>query len=96
MTRELVLTTLARPRARNMTASDAMNGWMSKTWTMTPIRSPQQVPMRTPTTSTTGNGAPAVNNLAVMSPTRATTAPTDRSIPPARMTKVMPTARTRR
>ncbi|MNW61507.1 hypothetical protein D3C74_395720 [compost metagenome] len=88
------LTTLARPRARNIAASEAMKGCMSKYWTITPISRPNVVPISTPRTRTTGSGAPTIRSLATTRPTRATTAPTDRSIPPVMITNVMPIART--
>ncbi len=73
-----------------------MNGWMSNTWTMSPTASPSTVPMRTAMTSTTATGHPLWRSDAVVMPDSATTAPTERSMPPVRMTKVIPTASTMR
>ena len=52
--------------------------------------------MRTEMRSTTATGHPLWSRDAVVMPESATTAPTDRSMPPVRMTKVIPTASTMR
>jgi hypothetical protein len=73
-----------------------MNGCISNTCTMTPTTSPSTEPMRITSGITTDAGQPLWNSDAAVMPDSATTAPTDRSMPPARMTNVMPTASTTR
>jgi hypothetical protein len=43
---------------------------------------------------TTGAGTPVLRSFAASIPVKAITAPTERSIPPVRMTKVIPAAST--
>ena len=87
------LTTNAKPRARNIPASEAMNGCTSKNCTSTAISSPIPAPLRIITGMTTPVGTPSLSSRAHMMPVNARTDPTDRSMPPVRITKVMPTAR---
>lgn len=74
-----------------------MNGWISKVWMIQPM----SVPLAAPTSRTSGmtvaRGQPCDStSQAVSMVERATMEPTDRSMPPVRMTKVAPTATTRR
>ena len=73
-----------------------MNGWISKKWMIAPMASPSAVPRSRPTTRTRTGGHPAASSEAVTIPVSATTDPTERSMPPVRMTNVIPTATTSR
>ena len=90
---EFRLTTKPRPRARNNPASEAMNGCTSKYWTSTPMPSPIRAPPPSMIGTTTDDGRPSRSRLAPIIPENDITAPTDRSIPPVRITNVIPTAR---
>ncbi len=85
-----------RPRARNMPPRVTTNGWMSKWWITSPMSSPSPAPSTRTATITSGAGQPARSVDAVTMVDSATTAPTDRSMPPLRITNVIPTARTTR
>jgi hypothetical protein len=71
-----------------------MNGWISKTWMTRPMSRPKVVPVSSTRAITTEGFHPASRSAAAIIIERATTDPTERSIPPVRMTKVMPTAST--
>ena len=73
-----------------------MNGWISKTWIMRPTTRPSSEPTRIDSGMTTAGRPALLEQVAASTPDRAATAPTDRSMPPVRMTKVMPTAMTMR
>ena len=64
------------------------------------MTAPMARPSVTPTSSTsaiTGTGLhPAASSFAASTPDSATTEPTERSMPPVRITKVIPTASTMR
>ena len=91
---DLRLTTYASPRARNSPASEAMNGWTSKYWTRTPMTRPIAGADEDRERARPGTGdTPALSSLAHRIPVRASTDPTDRSMPPVTITNVMPTAR---
>ena len=87
------LTTKASPRARKSPASEAMNGWTSKYCTRTPMSRPIAAPPRMIAGITTAAGWPAASRSAQRMPVKAITEPTERSMPPVTMTKVIPTAR---
>ncbi len=71
-----------------------MNGGRSKVWIRYPMNRPSAVPMsRTIGITKTGLMWDFSRRLAETIPDRASTEPTDRSMPPEMMTKVMPTAR---
>ena len=70
-----------------------MKGCTSKNCTSTPMNRPIAAPVSSITGATTADGRPSRMRLAPSIPVKAITAPTDRSIPPVRMTKVIPTAR---
>ncbi len=84
----------ARPRPRNIIASVAMNGCTSKNWISTPETTPEAVPMRIISTITTHGSQPALARITPATLLTATIAPTDRSMPPVRITNVRPTAST--
>jgi hypothetical protein len=90
---EFRLTTKPSPRARNIPARDAMNGCTSKYWTSTPTPRPMRAPVASIVGATTDDGSPCRSRLAPIIPVNDITAPTDRSMPPVRITNVMPTAR---
>ena len=78
-------------------ASVTMNGGMPKRAMKMPDTAPVKIPTPTPaaipaTTAAAGMAA-ALEEIAAITTASATIDPTDRSIPPLRMTKVMPTAR---
>ncbi len=85
-----------RPRAKNIAARVAMNGCTSKTCTIAPTRSPMSEPTSTTSGITTPAGTPARSRYAAVTPDSASTEPTERSMPPVRMTNVIPTASTMR
>ena len=84
------------PRARNIAARVAMNGWMRKWWIINPTSSPRHDPVSSTTGIAAAAGQPAAISFAAIIVESATTAPTDRSMPPVRITNVMPTASTTR
>lgn len=69
---------------------------MSKKWITQPMRKPSVGPMSSATSSTSAAGSPSRSRNADTIAVIATTEPTERSIPPVRITKVMPTATTSR
>ena len=70
-----------------------MNGCTSKNWISTPISSPMMAPPISMAGITSQAGTPSLSIRAPMIAVKASTAPTERSMPAVRMTKVMPTAR---
>jgi len=82
------------PRAKTIMASVAMNGWTRNRAAIVPDTAPHSPP----STSTNGTAAQAgqpqwMLAFAKHTATSARTLPTDRSMPPAMMTSVMPQAR---
>ena len=71
-----------------------MNGWTSKYSMTRPIISPRSGPTTSTVPTASGIGHPAFKVVATMTVDSATTDPTLRSMPPVRITNVMPTART--
>ena len=70
-----------------------MNGCMSKNSMRQPDTSPMTEPISTMISTTRYGFHPAWASIIPATLLNAITAPTDRSIPPVRITKVMPTAR---
>ena len=79
-----------------MPASVATNGCTSKCSIITPMIRPSAGPTRMTVTIATGVGQPSCNVLARITVDSATTDPTLRSMPPVRITNVIPTASTMR
>ena len=71
-----------------------MKGWMSKYWMISPMRRPSPPPMTRTRKMTAAGFQPCWRSVALTIIDSATTAPTDRSMPPVRITNVMPTAST--
>ena len=69
-----------------------MNGWMLNLVMTKPTISPRKDPAASTVMITAQAGQPSRSRVAASTEPRAITAPTDRSIPPDRMTKVMPMA----
>ncbi|MNF75848.1 hypothetical protein D3C84_579340 [compost metagenome] len=81
------------PRRKNMPARVMMKAGIFRVSMSQPIRAPKPAP----STSTRGMASSGLTprspmSLASSTPVKAMTAPTERSMPPERMTKVMPTA----
>src|SRR5213593_1764461 len=72
--------------------SVAMKGWTLPRVTIRPSRSPNAAPTASPAPMPTSSGRPAESRPAMTAPETASTEPTLRSMPPVRMTKVMPAA----
>ncbi len=80
-----------------MPANVAMNGCTSKWWMAYPIPAPNSPPTTRTSGITNSGGQPcrwtrSAQSMVLSAPT----APTERSMPPVRITKVMPTAITSR
>ena len=73
-----------------------MNGWISKKWITQPITNPRAAPITSTASIAAGAGQPSLSSVAHTIVVSATTEPTDRSIPPVRITNVIPTATTSR
>ena len=73
-----------------------MKGWILNQWITSPESRPIPDPTRSTMRITSIGGQPALPRDAAIIVDSATTEPTDRSIPPVRITKVMPTASTMR
>src|SRR3990172_9098960 len=84
--------TSVSPRAIVRVASVAMNGATLPYATAMPLTAPNPVPTASPASNATASGAPPFNTPASTAPAMARTEPTDRSIPPVRITNVMPAA----
>ena len=88
------LTVLANPRAKTIIDSVAINGWMPKLAVNRPAVLPQAAPMiRHRGTANQGDQPQWIDIIEKQTATKANTLPTDRSIPPAIITNVMPQAR---
>ena len=83
----------AMPRARNIEASDAMNGCMLNSSIRVPVNRPNATPMRIMTTMASGAATPALVSFTPTTAVMATMAPTDRSMPPVNTGSVIATAR---
>lgn len=70
-------------------ASVTTNGASWKRATNVPLTMPKAIPETMPTSMASGTGSPDDSPAATM-PEKATTEPTERSIPPVRMTVSMP------
>ena len=64
-------------------------------WTKYPLTRPETSPSISTAGMTTAVGRPSPKNVTMITDTRATSDPTERSIPAVAMTKVMPIAMTR-
>ena len=82
-----------RPRATHRPASVAMNGWTFRYVMKKPITTPNAMPISSTITITSQGSMPSFRRSAAETTVvRATTPPTERSIPPDRITNVMPMA----
>src|SRR3954452_21165511 len=81
-----------RPRKSTIVASVMMNGWIFRTATPMPLTTPTAAPRAIAATAISGTGTPALTRSAVTTAVSARMDPTDRSMPPVRMTKVIPIA----
>ena len=82
----------AKPRAAIITASVTTMGWIRALAMIVPDSPPITVVSASGTTKKTIGGAPRRTNWPPRHDATAMSAPTDRSIPPVRMTSVWPTA----
>ena len=81
------------PRAKNIPASDTMKGWMSRYATRKPCTRPNASPMASASRiAVYGLPPPKSRNTAQLMLTSATTPPTEISIPPVIMTRLIPQA----
>ena len=83
----------ARPRARNIVDRVAMNGCMLNSSIKVPASRPNTAPMSSMMIMTRKAGTPAFASFRPTTAVMATIAPTDKSIPPVRIGRVMATAR---
>ena len=74
----------------------AMNGGSFSRETMTALTEPSSTPTPEADDHGRGQGTPTLTSATSMTPTRDITPPTDRSMPPVTMTRVMPKATTER
>ncbi len=86
----------AAPRQMVISASVAMNGVMLTLVMSTPAAAPEKAPIPSPARRAAGrataSGTCQCSRAVVMTPVKATTDPTERSIPAVRITKVIPAA----
>jgi hypothetical protein len=82
----------ARPLSPLIVPSVTMNGVILSVATSAPLSAPHRAPAAIPASAATRGPWPARAALAVTTVTSATTEPTERSMPPCTMTRVMPTA----
>jgi len=85
--------TSTTPRAIPSIPNVAMKGGSLNRVTSWPLMMPRTAPTAIPMSMASGMGKPPTSNWAVMAPDRARIEPTDRSIPPVRITKSWPIAR---
>ena len=85
---------LAPPRTSSMVPSVMMNGTTRRPVMSTPFISPHTAPAAIAPAAATSGHEPSRRNCAVTTVLSAMTDPTDRSIPPATITIVMPSAAT--
>ena len=74
----------------------AMKGGSFRRETMTALAAPKSAPTPRPTTTAAGQGTPPPTSATSVTPTSDMMPPTERSMPPVRMTRVMPKATTER
>ena len=87
--------TSAAPRVIVIMPSVTTKGAILPFVITTPLTRPMMVPLQSPTARPTGRGSASFcTDMAVNTPVRATYEPNPRSMPPLRITKVAPTART--
>src|SRR5262249_18141580 len=84
----------AIPRAIPIMPSVATNGGTRPQATISPFPRPQAMPVASPASTAAGTPAPARNAIPSEMLASVSTEPTERSMPPPRITKVIPTART--
>ena len=84
--------TRAAPRIRLMVPRVTMNGCRPSFEIMVPLTTPTATPSRMPRPMAMGTLMPCSMLVVTTIPTRATSEPTERSMPPWMMTRVMPTA----
>jgi len=82
----------ASPRAITSMPSVVIKGGMCSLVMITPFTRPSTPPTASPATNASGTGTSDWSRLAVMTVERASTEPTERSMPPVRITYVMPMA----
>ena len=80
------------PRIMPSVPSVTMNGLIFSRVVRKPLASPQARPVSTPTATPAGMAAPRSMAMVPISPPMARMAPTERSMPPAMITSVMPSA----
>ena len=80
------------PRSRNSPASVTMNGWISQKSMMRPCSAPNSRPKTSISAAEASGCHPTTSRLAITTPTKPIIEPIDRSMPPDRMTKVVPIA----
>ena len=85
--------TRTMPRAMPSMPRVAMNGGSLNLVTSRPLARPRTPPTTTPTRMDGTIGHPATSSWAVTAPARPRIDPTDRSMPPVRITKSWPIAR---
>ena len=86
------VTSSAAPRATLIMPKVEIKGGSRPRVIRTPLSRPQRNPLPRPALTASGSGTPACNRLAITTPERARTEPTERSIPAVMMTKVIPAA----
>ena len=80
------------PRSRNSPARVTMNGWISQKSTISPCSAPNSAPKHSIIAADASGCHPTASRLAITTPTKPIIEPIDRSMPPERMTKVVPMA----
>ena len=80
------------PRRRNRPASVMMNGWISQKSMIRPWSAPNPTPNAIIIAPDARGCQPSVSSRAMTIPTKPIIEPTDRSMPPERITKVDPIA----
>ena len=74
-------------------ASDTMKGGTRSFVTARPLIAPTASPTSSPTATPARRGAPRTSASAQRTPDKPTTDPTERSMPPVRITRLIPAAR---
>ncbi len=80
------------PRRRKSPASVTMNGWISQKSMMSPCSAPKARPKTSIIPAETSGCHPRTSRLAIATPTKPIIEPIERSMPPDRMTNVVPIA----
>ncbi len=83
---------MVRPRYTVIVIRVAINGWSRPLVTRRPLIRPNPVPITSARSMARPTGIPFVIKLAQNAVVKASTEPTERSIPPVSMTQVMPNA----